>query len=382
MVVGPRREAWPFTLMSQLPQRNSLVSQTADILLAEIFRGTWRDWLPGERALCEKLQISRNTLRSALKQLKRDKVIQAQHGAGNRILSRPKGRPINKELMTVGLLTPEPLERLRPLHTLWIDELRGLLIEQGCRLHLYHGHQYFRQTPGTALQKLVRQNRHGCWILSLSNEPMQRWFEKNEVPCLVAGSIYPGVTLPFRDLNHRAMCRHAAGVLLALGHRRVAMLMNKSNRAGDLESETGFIDGMRHTVHAGVEPQVIRHEATIASLCHALSRLMEQKQPPTALLVVNPFHYLTVSSRLTQQGWRIPRDISVMSRDEDPFLSFVIPEPARYVTSPHLFARGLLRPVLELLRGHLPSEKSSMIIPKFIKGDSLGPPPGAAETSG
>ncbi len=367
-----------FNLVTNLPQRNSLVSQTADILKSEILRGTWRDWLPGERALCEKLQISRNTLRSALKQLKRDKVIEAQHGAGNRILGRPKGRPRTKEMMTVGLLAPEPLERLRPLHTLWIDELRALLIEHGCRLHLYHGHQYFRQAPGVALQKLVRQNPHGCWILSLSNEPMQRWFEKNEVPCLVAGSIYPGVDLPFRDLNHRAMCRHAAGVLLALGHRRVAMLMNKSNRAGDLESEAGFIDGLRQSGHEGVKPQVVRHEGTITSLCHALLRLMEQKPPPTALLVVNPFHYLTVSSRLTQLGWRIPQDISVMSRDEDPFLSFLVPEPARYVTSPHLFAKGLLRPVLELLQGHLLSEKSSMIIPKFIKGESLGAPPGAA----
>lgn len=360
--------------MSHLPQRNSLVSQTADILQSEIARGTWRDWLPGERALCEKLQISRNTLRSALKQLKRDKVIEAQHGAGNRILGSPKGVARGKPLMTVGLLTPEPLERLRPLHTLWIDELRALLIEQGCRLHLYHGHQYFRQTPGMALQKLVRQNPHGCWILSLSNEPMQRWFEKSGVPCLVGGSIYPGVNLPFRDLNHRAMCRHGAGVLLGLGHRRVAMLMNKSNRAGDLASEAGFIEGMRQSVHAGVEPQVVRHEGTVASLGHTLRRLMEQRQPPTALLVLNPFHYLTVSSRLAQMGYRIPQDISIMSRDEDPFLSFLIPEPARYVTSPHLFAKGLLRPVLELLQGHLLSEKSSMIIPKFIKGESLATP--------
>jgi DNA-binding LacI/PurR family transcriptional regulator len=361
--------------LPRLPQRKSLVSQTADILLAEVRRGTWREWLPGERALCDKLQISRNTLRSALRQLRRDKVIEPQHGAGNRILRQPKGRLPSQELKTVGLLTPEPLERLRPLHTLWIDELRALLIEQGCRLHLYHGLQYFRETPGVALQKLVRQNPHGCWILSLSNEPMQRWFEQKEVPCLVAGSIYPGINLPFRDINHRAMCRHAAGVLLGLGHRRIAILMNKSGRAGDLESEAGFIDGIRHSVHTGVVSQVVRHEGTTVSLCHALRRLTEQKPPPTALLVVNPFHYLTVSSRLMQQGWRIPQDISVMSRDEDTFLSFLIPEPARYVTSPHLFAKGLLRPVLELLQGNLLSGKTSMIIPRYIKGESLGPPP-------
>lgn len=324
--------------------------------------------------MCEKLQISRNTLRLALRHLKRDKVIEARQGAGNRIVGGPKDKLSGNDLTTVGLLMPEPLERLRPFHTLWIDELRALLIERGCRLHLHYGPQYFRQKARVALQKLVRLNPHCCWILYLSSEPMQRWFQENEIPCLVAGSIFPGVNLPFRDLNHRAICRHAAGVLLGLGHSRVAILMNRSNRAGDLESEAGFIDGIRHSANAGLESQVIRHDGTVASICHALRRLTEQNEPPTALLVVNPFHYLTVSSRLTQDGWCIPKDISLISRDEDPFLLSLVPEPARYVTSPHLFAKGLLRPVLELLQGHPLSEKNSMIVPKFIKGESLAPP--------
>ncbi|MGH8020834.1 MAG: GntR family transcriptional regulator [Opitutaceae bacterium] len=200
-----------------LPRRESLVSQTAAILRQELERGTWREWLPGERVLCDTLQISRNTLRSALALLQADGQVQPVHGSGNRILTRTVRKARRPKSRDVGLLTPDPLESLRPTLTLWIDELRALLAEQGCQLHVFHGRQYFRANPGQALTKLTSQHPHGCWVLALSNESTQRWFEKNVARCIVAGSVHPGLHLPYRDLDHRAMCRHAAGTLLRVG---------------------------------------------------------------------------------------------------------------------------------------------------------------------
>lgn len=364
--------------MHPLPLRHSLANQMADILRQEIQRGGWKDWLPGERALCEKYQVSRNTLRSALAQLKRAGVIKPMHGAGNRILESASPEAPHLRSRDVALLSPEPLERLRPMLTLWIDELRAMLSERGCRLHVFHGRQYFRTNPGRALQRLIADNPHGCWILTLSNAAIQRWFAKQGIACVVAGSVHAGLDLPHRDLDHRAMCRHAAGVLLGLGHRRLALVIAKSQLAGDLESEAGFVEGAQKSAHAGAEAFVCRHDGSTDGIGRALRWLMEQERPPTALLVVNPFHYLTVSSRLAQMGWRIPQDVSVISRDDDPFLSFMVPTPARYASSPQPFAKSLMRPVLELLQGHLRAERSNRIIPDFIRGESLGPKPGGA----
>jgi LacI family transcriptional regulator len=359
--------------MLTLPQRQSLVSQTVAILKQEIDRGTWRDWLPGERQLGESLQVSRNTLRAALEQLKREGLVDSRHGAGNRITTSQKPSKASLRSHDVAFLTPDPIEQLRPTQTLWIDEMRAMLIERGCRLHIFHGRQYFRTNPGPALQKLIRQNPHGCWILMLSNEKTQRWFEQNGVPSVVAGSVYPGIDLPFRDLDHRAMCRHAAGVLLGAGHRKVALLIQKSRRAGDVASEAGFLEGVRQSSHAGAEAVICPHDATVSGICNALRRLLEQKPAPTALLVANPNHYLTVVSRLQQLGVRIPADISVVSRDEDPFLAYLLPSPARYVTSPHTMAKSLLRPVLEMLEGGVVTHRAIRIMPDFIAGDSLEP---------
>ncbi len=357
--------------MSELPVRHSLVNQTVELLGAEIARGTWSEWLPSERSLCEKYQISRNTLRAALGRMKRDGVIQAVHGSGNRILAQPKGKPRRAQIRDVALLTPEGLERLRPTQSIMIDELRALLGEHGCRLHVFHGAQYFRANPGQALTKLLAQNPHPCWILLRSSAPVQKWFSENCTCCIVAGSVHDGLKLTHRDLDHRAVCRHAAGTLLGLGHARLALVVPKPPMAGDLESEAGMLEAVRQSPHAGAEVVVCQHDGTVAGIGQTLRRLMARRNPPTALLVANAYHYLAVSSHLAQLGLRVPEDVSVVSRDEDLFLSYLVPLPTRYVTNPHAFAKLLQRSVLEVLESGRATQQEIKLMPDFIRGGSI-----------
>lgn len=360
--------------MLKLPQRHSLEKQTATVLQEEILRGTWRELLPGERALCEMLQISRHTLRGALGQLQREGLIAAVQGVGNRITATP-AKPERKRLVSqdVGLLIPGALDELGPMHILWIDHLRAMLGERGCRLHMFHGRKYAQRDPGRALQRLLTQHAHKCWILLLSAEPVQKWFERQKVPCVVAGTIYTGVDLPYCDLDHRVCCRHAAGVLLGRGHRRVALVVQKSRRAGDLASEAGFTEGLRRSSRADVDVTIAYHEATAAGIQATVKRLMQRTPPPTALLVGNAFHYLTVVTGLAQMGYRVPEDVSVISRDGAQYFSYLVPNPTHYMIDPRRFAKELLIPVLQLLEGGTISKRVVHIMPEFKPGQSIAP---------
>ena len=154
--------------MSSIPHKQSLVVQTVAWINSEIDRGAWIDWLPGERILAGKLQMSRNTLRSAIEKLISDGTLRAEHGLGNRILRKPTAADVGRQ-RTIGLLTPDALEQLRPSQTLWIDQLRAMLAEHNCVLDVVHGHQYFRGSSSKTLAGLTSHHRYSCWLLMRSN---------------------------------------------------------------------------------------------------------------------------------------------------------------------------------------------------------------------
>ena len=79
--------------MDRIPQKVSLVDQVVDVITREIADGSWDDWLPGERVLCETLHVSRNTLRAALAELTRRRVVRPERPRGTRILRRATASP-------------------------------------------------------------------------------------------------------------------------------------------------------------------------------------------------------------------------------------------------------------------------------------------------
>lgn len=350
----------------------SLSIQVAQRLAAEIQKGTWGEWLPGERTLTQTLQTSRKTLRKALAQLHREGAIETQRGCGHKILAAHRRRKAEAASdLSVGLITPETLEHLRPYTALWVDELRTLLFENGVRLTSFSGQRFFSSRPEKALARLVKQNPQSCWVLAHSNEHHQRWFYDRGIPCVVAGSAHSGLPLPSVDLDHFAVCRHAAGEMLRLGHRKVALLSKRSSRAGDLESERGFEEGVRTSRHPDAESLIVRHDGTVDGAYRALNSLFNLATPPTAVLVAQSAFYLTTVAFLGERGLRVPGRVSLVSRDDDTFLAYLKPSPARYSCNPKTFAKRLLLQVQLSFEGDTGGHTIHRIEPKFIAGGSL-----------
>jgi DNA-binding LacI/PurR family transcriptional regulator len=364
-------------LMPSSPQRyQSLAAQVAARIAAEIEKGSWGTWLPGERTLTQTLQVSRKTLRKALAHLQREGTIKTRHGLGHEVLAAayPHGSGDPQE-NTVGLLTPEALEYLRPYTALWVDELRSLLFENGVRLATFSGHRFFMGNPDKALARLIEQNPQKCWVLAHSNERIQHWFHDHQISCVLAGSSHPGLPLPNVDLDYFAICRHAAGAMMRLGHRRVALFTKQSERAGDLDSERGFEDGVRRSPHREVEAIIAHHDGTVEGAYRSLGRLFDARTPPTAMLVAQSTYYLTAIAFLAERGLRVPKQVSLMSRDDETFLAYLKPAPARYSCNPKTYAKRLLLQVQLAFEGETGAHTIHRIEPKFIPGGSLGPAP-------
>lgn len=360
--------------MTLIPQR-TVASQVAERIRTDILRETWKHWLPSERVLSQTLQAGRNTIRKAFSQLQSEGLIAANHGVGYKIIRRARAVTARKMIRTVAILIPDQLAGLRPFVVLWINELKDLLIENHRRLVVYESKILSRDKPGRMMDRLLKQDAPDVWILALSSHATQSWFATRGLPCVLAGSCYADISLPSLDLDYRAVCRHAAGMLLRHGHRRLALIGLETQHAGDIESEHGFLEGVRGFQQYEASAEIIRVQNDSTSIGRAIRRLLDRDEPVTGLVVCNSYSYLTISSLLAQRGLRIPHDVSLISRDDDHFLQYIEPSPARYIASPHIFAMKMLGAILKVSSQGQNAQKAEVrVLPKLMRGGSIATP--------
>lgn len=354
--------------MQAVPPRPSLITHSADFLREALLRGEWTDWLPSERTLCTRLRISRPTLRAVLTQLEREKVISAVENKKRRILAAPLSGKRAEPSRLIALLTPVPAQLMPPFVLFWVDALRELLAEAGYQLEVHASAHCFTAKPAGGLKKLTQRVQAAAWVLFRSTSAMQHWFAEQGLPTIIAGSCAEGVVLPSVDIDYRATCRHAAGLLKQKGHQRIALLLPDSSHRGDVESEHGFHEALTATT---VTPVVLRHQEGSAQLVACLDEALRQKPVPTAFLVARSIHTLTVITHLLRLGHRLPRDFAVVSRDDDAFLDHVVPHITRYAADPVKFARRLSKLVLELAQTGRTSTKPVRLMPDWRRGETV-----------
>jgi DNA-binding LacI/PurR family transcriptional regulator len=354
--------------MNLVLKRPSLVSEATAALRKTLKSDVWSEYLPGERVLSSQLHVSRQTLRAALKQLRREGLVQVEPGRRRRILRHSEAMPPRTQSKVVCMLSPLPLHSLRPFDIFLVDNIREHLAEEGYHLELHVSHRYYSKHPFKALESLVHQKPIAAYILFLATLQIQRWFLERGLPVCVAGSSYPEIELPAVDIDHRAVCRHAVGTFFSKGCRQIVLLIEEIRRAGDEESRIGFLEAANKVPRQAI---IAEHNGTTAGICAKLDSLLNAPTPPDAFLVANSAHVLTVIGHLLRQGIRLPGQVNLISRDDDSFFKYVVPSVARYRYPPALFARKLSRVVVQLAHGANVQAKNTLLVPQLIKGETM-----------
>jgi DNA-binding LacI/PurR family transcriptional regulator len=359
----PKPSAFP-----ALPQRFSLVAQTVQSICDGIQAGHWQELLPGERELCARLQVSRSTVRAALSELQRRGWLAVSNRQRRRITSERTARLAADQKSVVAILAPLTLRTMPPAAVLVIDALREQLARTGWTIELHVNRSCFSSKPARALEKLVRDTHAAAWLLVGSSRPMQSWFLRQSLPCLVMGTCANDIALPFADADHRATCRHAGALFLRKGHHRLALVLPESTTGGDTDSERGMREALSHEPNASL--LVLRHRDK-AHLCMLLDNALRSPNPPTAYLVARSVHALTVAMHLLRRKVRLPQDAAVLSRDDETFLWHTSPSVSRYAIDAEYFARKVSKAVRQLAETGMLTPRAIRFIPKLIAGETV-----------
>lgn len=133
--------------------------------------------------------------------------------------------------------------------------------------------------------------------------------------------------LPFDALNfdNRQGGLLAAGHLLGLGHRRIAMLKGPEGAFDARERLYGYRDALR--AH-GVDPTPaleIEGDYTSAAGVRAAEALMRMQPRPTAVFTANDQSALALVGALQSHGLKVPGDVSVVGFDDIPSAAYASP---------------------------------------------------------
>ena len=249
-----------------------------------------------------------------------------------------------------------------------------MLLTAGVEWEVVTQPKCYGATGFRTLERLVRNSPQDCWILLYSNGKMQRWFSANRVPCLLVNAGYAGVDLPDLDNDHRATARHAAGRLLRLGHRRIALVTEGSQRGDLMDAEAGFREAFTgRTAPPDAEPIVARYrEFTVPEVVRSLETLFRRTRRPTALVVTNSQAYPLTLCFLAQRGLRIPRDVSLLATTDDTLYSHLLPPPTHYRSmAPEAVAKVIYRMVRRIARGEKLARPKVRLTTTCVAGGSI-----------
>jgi len=355
----------------KIPQRQSLLIQTTDILRGAIADGTWSDYLPGERELSQSLLVSRPTLRAALDILQREHVIETNPGKRRKIVRQTKPTPKQKNPSTVVLVSQSPLYTMSRNRLFLFDKLHQTLERNGIRLEVVSHATFGSDRPWKMLQRFAEASDVQGYVLARTSRQVQEWFAEKALPCLIVGSSFPGVNIPSIECDYPAIGRHSAGTLMGKGHRRLLLLTPQTNLAGDLETETAFLETVSSSTHSSSHCDIIRHEDDAADVINKWSKLIAKADRPTAAFSLYPTAALTMVTHLLRLGLCLPDEFSIICRDDTPLLKWMSPAIGHYELPLTTFANRLSSLVMEMAEAGTLPLRHITILPELTHADSV-----------
>ena len=206
----------------------------------------------------------------------------------------------------------------------------------------------------------------------------------HKFPVILLNTPFPADGCGGISIANAAGARAVVGHLLALGHRRVAVIKGPPGNA-DAEERLG---GYRETLAgAGIEPVPsleLEGDFTESSGFRAATQLRALRPIPSAVFATNDYMAIGLLSALNASAIRVPADMAVAGFDDIAIASYVTPALTTVrVDAYELGARAvrLLVSAIGADRG-APCRKEVLPVTLVIRQSSGAPSPGPADAGG
>lgn len=335
----------------------SMQAQVENLIRSKIRSGEWGVGakIPSEREMAEILDVSRTTVRNAVQALTQQGLFERKIGQGTFVRGGerpPAGLPA-AGLGTLGFVVCKDRAQRKPLasESFYFDVFTGIeeeTVRSGRHLlftYLDEANPAERAAFASFLDKVDGVVLEECRRPDLLQELADR---RLPVVLLAPTLGHPKFDLVTADFRRGA--RRAVEHLLALGHRRVAVI----NGPLDQESARLRFGGWQDALQASDLDDPDRLVAgnlgwSAEAGARAMEGLLDQHPVPTAVFCANDLLAVGAVSALGRRGLRVPDDVSVVGFDDAELSRHTVPPLTTMRLHAQPMARAAVRKLIERL---------------------------------
>lgn len=211
----------------------------------------------------------------------------------------------------------------------------------------------------------------GCRVDDLVSDPA--YVERvnriaQTIPFISTGKLENG-NIYSLGIDHAEAIRLAFEHLLALNHRRIALL------GGALTVRSTYEKWMQYIYLLGANGLPVRKEYvqegsySFQSGIECMNRLLKLDEPPTAIIAINDYTATGVVAALNAAGYSVPRDFSVISHDNTHLSEMITPRLTSIDYGYSEMGEGLVDIALRLVNGK-DVQREKLIMPTLVQRDS------------
>jgi DNA-binding LacI/PurR family transcriptional regulator len=210
----------------------------------------------------------------------------------------------------------------------------------------------------------------------IENHAQLKEIYESDTPCVVMNYLVEDLDVSCVTVDNLRGAREAVGYLLKLGHKKIATI------TGDLRSQAarlrlqGYKLALSRQRHLLRDDYILKADYSPASANLAMKKLMDLKDPPTAVFVASDEMAQEAIKVALQKKLSVPGDVSIIGFDDSPWASLG-PVPLTTVKQP-LAEMGIraARLLNRIISRDLKAPARIRLPVKLVKRASCSPPRG------
>lgn len=274
------------------------------------------DKLYSENELSSMFDMSRQTVRHAIKLLEQSDVLESRQGSGTYIKKGLAGN--RKATMNVGVITTYVDDYIFPTI---IKGIERVLSKAGYTVQIAFTHNRVDKELSALKNLLDREMIDGIIIEPTKSgipNPNRALYEEvieKKIPIIFMNSYYPGVDIPHVSLNDKEAGYVATNYLIKSGHTKIAGIFKSDDYQGHLRY-AGYTKGL---LEAGIR---IRDEHVLwyttedlVNVENDTAKLLKRIEGCTACVCYNDQVAVEIIRVFQKNGIKVPEDLSITSID-------------------------------------------------------------------